>query len=464
MRKAALAILIGIVLFSSCSREVVSPHEPPWPDWAFSHWVWEDESTQQSAIALVNGYLQRNIPVGAVIIDSPWETGYNTFEWDPVRYPDPPAMIKWFHERGVRVFVWTTSMINIGNAVEKALHDEGSSKGYFMTAGQGMSPAIIDWWKGPGSFIDYFNPDAVAWWHSLMDKTLALGIDGWKVDFTDNDVFLAPYSPYLKRNVQRLEYSHAYYRDFFTYTREKLGRDRVITARPVDAGGSLVSSMPVDLLESLLSYAPRDINWAGWVGDQEGTFEGMKKALENMLGSSRLNYIAFGSDIGGYNVVPAPGNLGREKELFIRWAQLGALCPVMENGGGGTHEPWKFDEYYGGTETTDIYQSFVKLHYALIPYLMREGAWFWRGGASLMRFVSAADYQYRLGRDIFVAPILSPGGTVTVEFPKGSSWVYVFDRSRLYAGGTSQELTFPLAEFPVYLRKGSIIEKTLIFQ
>ena len=452
MRKAALVILIGIALFFSCSREVAAPVEPLWPEWAFSHWVWEDESTQQSAIDLVNGYLNRNIPVGAVIIDSPWETGYNTFEWDPVRYPDPPAMIKWFHERGVRVFVWITCMINIGNDEEKALHDEGSIKGYFMTAGEGMSPAIIDWWKGPGSFIDYFNPEAVAWWHSLMDKTLALGIDGWKVDFTDGDVFLAPYSPYLKRNVQRIEYSHAYYRDFFTYTREKLGSDRIITARPVDAGGSFVSSMPTELVETLLSYAPRDINWAGWVGDQDPTFDGMRNALESMYESSRLGYIAFGSDIGGYR----GGN--RTKEVLVRWTQLGALCPVMENGGSGEHRPWMFDE-----ETLRIYRTFVRLHYALIPYLMREGALFWREGVSLMRFESAADYQYMLGRDIFVAPILSPGGTVIVNFPGGSSWVYVFDRARLYQGGTSHELTFPLAEYPVYLRKGSVIEKTLRF-
>ena len=44
----------------------------PFPAWSFEHWVWEDESTQESAEALVAGYLERDIPVGAIIIDSPF--------------------------------------------------------------------------------------------------------------------------------------------------------------------------------------------------------------------------------------------------------------------------------------------------------------------------------------------------------------------------------------------------------
>ena len=35
----------------------------PWPEWAFHHWVWENESTQESAIALVDDYLAHDIPV-----------------------------------------------------------------------------------------------------------------------------------------------------------------------------------------------------------------------------------------------------------------------------------------------------------------------------------------------------------------------------------------------------------------
>ena len=61
---------------------------------------------------LVADYIANDIQVGGVIIDSPWETGYNTFDWDLTIYPDPQGMVDWFHANDVRVVVWITSVIN----------------------------------------------------------------------------------------------------------------------------------------------------------------------------------------------------------------------------------------------------------------------------------------------------------------------------------------------------------------
>ena len=61
---------------------------PVSPDWVFDHWVWEDDvNTQQAVMDLVNSYAERGIPVGAVIIDSPWATEYNNF-FGQLRTPD----------------------------------------------------------------------------------------------------------------------------------------------------------------------------------------------------------------------------------------------------------------------------------------------------------------------------------------------------------------------------------------
>ncbi|HRG91106.1 MAG TPA: hypothetical protein PLW44_18915, partial [Chitinophagales bacterium] len=76
-------LLFSVVLsFVTIFSNTVCAQTAPWPEFVFHHWVWEDESTQQSALQLVDDYKARNIPVGAIIIDSPWETGYNTFDWD----------------------------------------------------------------------------------------------------------------------------------------------------------------------------------------------------------------------------------------------------------------------------------------------------------------------------------------------------------------------------------------------
>ncbi|PCJ77527.1 MAG: hypothetical protein COA57_16630 [Flavobacteriales bacterium] len=417
----------------------------PWPEWIFHHWVWEDESTQQSAIQLVDDYLAHDIPVGAIIIDSPWETGYNTFEFDLSTFYDPQGMIDYFHSKDVKVMMWITGIINID---QDSLYNYAAANGYFMQNDSASGPEVVNWWKGDGSLIDFFNPNAVAWWKTLLDKTLDLGIDGWKCDGTDYYVFGAAWSPYLNDYVERLDYSHAYYRLFHDYTRKKLGNDRVNTCRPIDNYG-------FDVGGDLVSFASTDINWCGWVGDQDGDFSGLEAALNNMYYSAEYGYLAFGSDIGGYreDITYAEG---RSKEVLIRWAQMGALSPIMENGGGGEHRPWMFD-----TETTDIYQMFAKLHHAFIPYLMEQAETCFTQGKSMMTFFNKSDYSYLLGTDVFVAPFLQVGISITVSFPAGKNWVYLFDKTQTYSGGTLQTLIIPYAEFPVFIEENSDLLNTI---
>lgn len=89
MARLSLACLLALCIKASAlaiNSEVIResllepfPGNPPIvPRWAFEPWVWEDNTnTQASTLNLVQGYLDRQIPVGAVIDDSPWETRYN---------------------------------------------------------------------------------------------------------------------------------------------------------------------------------------------------------------------------------------------------------------------------------------------------------------------------------------------------------------------------------------------------
>ncbi len=423
-------------------------YEPAWPDWAWEHWVWEDESTQGSLTEMVNGYTDNDIDVGAVIIDSPWATGYNTFEWDTDLFPDPQGMIDDLHDRGIRVFLWIVPAINTD---VEPLYSEAAEAGYFMQSDADSGPAVVSWWKGDGSLIDYWNPDALAWWHELMDPILDMGIDGWKCDGLDFSAILAPYSPALGQDVERLEYSHAYYQDFHDYTRERLGDDRILTARPVDTYGAA----PGDDLIELAAFAPVEITWSGWVGDQDSDFGGLKMALRNLYYSSEYGYLAFGSDIGGYR--RDDSELGRDKETFLRWAQMGAFCPVMENGGSGQHWPWMFDQ-----ETVDIYKSFVDLHHDLLPYLNEQGAEAFEEGRSLFSFLDDETYEYMLGDDIFVAPMTETGTSREVPFPEDGSWTWLFGDHSQHAGGGVEILEFPLDSFPAFVRQGSALEGELL--
>lgn len=155
-----------------------------------------------------------------------------------------------------------------------------------------------------------------------MDNLLDIGIDGWKVDGTDPYLFklIDPYG--FKGRISEREYANLYYRDFFYYTRQKRGNNE-----------SLIMARPVDSFENLLffDFAPHDVMFSGWVGDQTGDWDGLRSALQNVIHSAWRNYLNFGLDIGGYRVDRSQP-LGRDNVTFIRWIQLGAFLPLMENG------------------------------------------------------------------------------------------------------------------------------------
>ena len=86
-----------------------------------------------------------------------------------------------------------------------------------------------------------------------------------------------------------------------------------------------------------------------------------------MFASAHMNYVNFGSDIGGYRTDGTPQ--GRTKDIFLRWAAVGALSPLMENGGSGEHRPWMF-----GDDALEVYRGFAYLHEELRAFFLTEGA------------------------------------------------------------------------------------------
>ncbi len=243
-------------------------------------------------------------------------------------------------------------------------------------------------------------------------------------------------------------YRDAYYNDTLQILRALIGPDALIMSRPVDNN---------------LDFSPTDVVFMGWVGDEDGTYDGLKTALHYMLESGRRGYVGFGSDIGGYRTDPNAGPLGRTKALFLRWTGIGAMSSFMENGGGGEHLPWNFDN-----ETTDIYRSWVNVHYQLVPYLYSEGTKVALGhNGSLVRpcddFEALLSYSYFLGPNIYVVPVFQdpkPSQTQRVWLPDSSTkqWINYFNTSIIHKAGTHiDEDTSRLDRLPIYMEHNSLI-------
>lgn len=217
-------------------------------------------------------------------------------------------------------------------------------------------------------------------------------------------------------------------------------------------------SRPVD---DNLEFSPRDVVFMGWVGDEDPTYKGLETALQYMLESGRRGYVGFGSDIGGYR--SGSGPLGRTKELFLRWTAVGAMSSFMENGGGGEHLPWKFDN-----ETTDIYRSWVNEHYRIVPYLYSEGTKVALGhNGSLMQpcddIPAIGSRSYFLGPNIFVVPLVedpAPGLRKRVWLPRSSTkqWINFFNTSIVHKSDSYvEEDASRLDRIPIYMEHNSLI-------
>ncbi len=189
-------------------------------------------------------------------------------------------------------------------------------------------------------------------------------------------------------------------------------------------------------------YAPREVSFMTWMGDQDPTWNGMRVAWRNFKKSAQAGYLNPGFDIFGYRSGKP------DKLVFVRWAQWGAFAPFMENGGIAEHRPWKYDQ-----EVVEIYRRFAVWHEELGWYLYSLAKDRFLAGKSLVEIIGEG---YLLGDSIYVKPIRSPKSEVKITLPQGK-WRYWFDLNERYEGEKSFVKNFSLGEFPVFVKEGSLI-------
>jgi alpha-glucosidase/alpha-D-xyloside xylohydrolase len=222
-----------------------------------------------------------------------------------------------------------------------------------------------------------------------------------------------------------------------------------------------------------------------WSGDVDSTWQTLATQIPVGINCGLTGIPYWGTDIGGF--VTTPELTG---ELFVRWFQFGAFCPLFRAHGRTwkLRLPWGWntgeygpEEYDGrrlvpGTlpdkrelhnaEVEPICKAFLELRYRLLPYLYSAVRETHETGIPVMRALwlhyptepkaVARGDEYLWGRDILVAPVIEKGAASRALYLPQGTW-YDFWSGSAIAGG--DEITRPvdLETIPLYVRAGAII-------
>lgn len=426
-------------------------HMPLPPLWALgnqqSRWSYYPDTMVEQ---VVHEYRRRDLPLDVIYLDIDYMDGYRVFTFDKQRFPHPKDLTERLKLHGVKVVtIVDPGVKHQPNDRGYHAYDQGLEKNFFQRRRNGdlFIPRV---WPGESVFVDYTLPAARRWWGDLHRVYTDNGIAGiWNdmnepSDFVDqtgkNQLDVVSHDEGEKtthaknRNTFGLLMSRATYEGL-----ERLQPDRrpYVITRAAYAGIQRYATM--------------------WTGDTNSTWEALALNIPmfTSLGLSGQPFV--GSDVGGF--------IGRGSgELLVRSYQVSFLAPFCRNHkviDGYDQEPWRFGKYY-----EDIIRKYLKLRYALLPFLYTTLEEAHRSGVPLFRPLLLnyqddpntynLDDQFMIGDDLLLAPIVKPDVTRRLVYLPAGVW-YDYWTSKRYSGGTTITVDAPLDVVPIFVRGGAII-------
>lgn len=405
------------------------------PPWSFGLWLSTSFVTnydEKTVNSFIDGMQQRQIPLHVFHFDCFWmrEFQWVDFLWDTRQFPDPKAMLKRLHDRGLKICVW----INPYVAQKSYLFDEGMAKGYLV---KNLDGSVWQWdrWQAGMGLVDFTNPEAVKWYQDKLALLLEMGVDTFKTDFGERIPTQVEYFDHCDPMLMHNYYTYLYNQAVFTLLQEKRGKhEALVFARSATVGGQ---KFPVH-----------------WGGDCSATYESMAESIRGGLSLSLCGFGYWSHDIGGFEKLATT-------DLFKRWVAFGLLSSHSRLHGNESYRvPWDFDD-----EACKVLKAFVELKCSLMPYLFAQACITHETGLPMMRAMvlefpsdpvcAYLDRQYLLGESLLVAPIFQDDGKAVYYLPKGR-WTHLLSNQEV-EGGAYQEEHYDYFSLPLFVRPNSLL-------
>ena len=430
---------------------------PMMPEYGLGFWQCKLRyQTQEELLHVAREYKRQGLPIDVIVIDFFHWPHQGDWKFDPAYWPDPKAMIEELKSMGIQLMVsiWPTVETDSEN------YEEMLENGYLIRCDRGVDTSFIFLDKKTLPF-DATNPEARGYvWAKVKEHYYDAGVRLFWLDEAEPEYNIYDFDNYRYYSGPCLQTGNIYpscYSQAFYDGMKAAGQTNIVNlVRCAWAGSQKYGALV-------------------WSGEIPSTYGSMKNQLAAGLKMGIAGLPWWTTDIGGfYGGDPTNPEF---QELFIRWFQWGAFCPVMRlhgdreprqpqygtTGGyfcasGADNEVWSY-----GPEAFEICKKYLRLREEMRDYtrkLMEEAH---TKGLPLMRamFVEFPDdpvcweleEQYMYGDKYLVAPILNLGQRARkVYLPSGCDWRLSDGSQQIFSGGQWTEVRAPLDTMPVFER------------
>lgn len=395
----------------------------------YNTWMeYQYDPTQEKVLDYAHAIVDNGFEPGIMIIDEGWQRGYGEWRFDREKFPDAKAMIKELHDLGFVVMLWLCPYVTMSGRefVFNWMKLRDSEERFLRIGNQWNDIAVIHWWNGYSAVLDFTKECDAKYLDSQLQTLMRdYGVDGFKFDGGG----LHSYNNTSVRNGRLPEDKHS--TELNTAWNEFAKRYTYHECKQTWKGGG-----------GAVIHRLQDKNHS-W--DKNGINTLIPNTvLMGLIGHPYICPDMIGGGEWTYNVKEG---FSVDEELFIRMAQVSALCPMMQF----SWAPWRALSERG----LEIVRRAAKLHVRLSEEICALVNKCSERGEPVVRCMEyeypGCGYeeiqdQFMLGSDILAAPVVKKGEvTKKVAFPKGR---WIDEDGKIYEGGKTYEVAAPIDVLP----------------